>query len=108
MGNLIGQLLGFMVGGVFGLAISGSVFCDPIVVAPDNTEQRLLDIGSEAAMMVLVEGGSLINRCIIFGWSLDLGNFGFMLLAWGVPLLFACLGWLVVRRIWGKLTQQSS
>ncbi|MBU2983102.1 hypothetical protein KO498_14920 [Lentibacter algarum] len=105
MGRFIGQLLGFIVGAVIGLAVSGSVLCDPIVVAPDNIEQRLLDISSEAAMMVLVEGGNLINRCTLVGWSFDLGNFGFMLLAWGVPLLFACLGWFLIRRIWRKPRQ---
>lgn len=105
MGRFIVQLVGFLVGAVIGLAVSGSVICDPFVVAPDNTAQRLLDISSEAAMQVLVEGGNLIHRCVVTGWSFELGAFGFMLLGWGVPLFFACLGWLVVRRLWRKPTQ---
>lgn len=108
MGRFIIQLVGFVVGAVFGLAVSGSVICDPIVVAADKTTQRLLELSSEAAMMTLVEGGELIQRCNFVVWSFDLGNFGFMLLAWGVPLLFACLGWLVARRIWRKPTQKTS
>ena len=104
MGRFIGQLLGLMVGALVGAVVSGSVFCDSIVVAPDLTEQKLLDISPEAAVMILVEGGGLINRCTLGSWSLDLGNFGFMLLALGVPFLFACLGLIVVRRVWKKPT----
>jgi len=56
-------------------------------------------------MQVLVEGENLIHRCTVTGWSFELGGLGFMLLGWGVPLFFACLGWLVVRRIWRKPAQ---
>lgn len=105
MGRFIGQLVGFLVGAVIGLAVSGSVLCDPFVVAPDGTAQRLLDISSEAAMRVLVDGGHFIQRCAVASWSFELGNFGFMLLAWGLPLFFACLGWFVVRRVWRRPAQ---
>lgn len=91
MGRFIVQLVGFLIGAVIGLALRGSVICDPYVVAPDSAAQRLLDISSEATMQVLVDGGNLVHRCAVASWSFEPGGFGFMLLGWGVPSLFAFL-----------------
>jgi hypothetical protein len=108
MFRFFGQVLGLFVGAIIGLWVSGHYFrCAAFIVARDNTEYALSGVGMEnRAVDLLIAGGKYMWRCgpVSGHWSFDTALFGFTLVAWGVPLLFAFLGWSAVCRIWRKPT----
>ena len=105
MGSIFSQLVGFLVGAIVGMGVSGSFICYPFVIGQSQQAQSLSDISPEVAFQIIVDGGKLVNRCTGFGLSFELGTTGYTSLNLGGPLLFACLGWLVFRWFDRKRTQ---